>query len=335
MDSVGIPMHPDITIPKAFYTMFSCKYRAVFLFEQVLHWKEYLYSLFIMSGLCNGKFISKLFPVFALGIFLILFIAFCTLSKSGHGESFVFSKIGPVLEAIYNAVNCQIFGMPIVIMFVAVSCVYFTFRLKFVNVRLFSHGLKIFSGKYEQKDESSKNMGYITPRNALMTAIAGEVGLGNIAGVAIAIQIGGPGALLWMIISSFFIMTVKFAEVALGHKYRDKGYFVGGPFYYIKTGLSEKNMPSVGNVLAMIFAFCYLITSLGGGTVFQANQAISMLTNDNLLQIPVDKIAISVIFTVLVAVVIIGGVERISRVSSKIVPFMSVTYFFFRYSRAF
>ena len=124
--------------------------------------------------------------------------------------------------------------------------------------------------------------GEVTHFQALVAAVSATVGLGNIAGVAIAVSLGGPGAVVWMMIAGFFGMSAKFAEVTLGQKYRhidENGKVSGGAFHYLKEGLSEMNMPRLGKILSIIFAILCIGGSLGAGNMFQSNQAVSMLTN--------------------------------------------------------
>ncbi len=173
-----------------------------------------------------------------------------------------------------------IWGFPLLVIWLIAGGVFFTIKLRFVNLTLFSHALKVVRGKY--KEETSDAPGRkISHAQALFTAVSATVGLGNIAGVAIAISLGGPGAVIWMMIAAFFGMSTKFAEVTLGHKYRkfdQEGHLLAGPFYYLESGLLKKNMPRLGKYLAIISAYCCILGAIGAGLMFQANQSVAIIT---------------------------------------------------------
>jgi AGCS family alanine or glycine:cation symporter len=177
------------------------------------------------------------------------------------------------------------------------------------------------------KDES--HHGEVSHFQALATAVSGTVGLGNIAGVAIAIGIGGPGATLWMIIAGLLGMSSKFVECTLGVKYRDvdkDGTVHGGPMYYLSRGFADLKMGAFGKVLAVVFALLCVGGSFGGGNAFQANQATSQITTMFDLQGGASRTIIGIIMAILVAVVIIGGIKRIASVTEKLVPLMAIIY---------
>lgn len=214
-------------------------------------------------------------------------------------------------------------GFPFVVFWLILGGVFFTLRLAFINLRMFGHGLAVVTNKYLRKDD----IGQVTPFQSLAAAVSGTVGLGNIAGVAVAITMGGPGAILWMMVAGFLGMSTKFAEVTLGHKYRridDKGNVSGGAFYYLRDGLKEIGMEKAGKYLAVLFAFLCLCGAFGGGNMFQANQMVAALTNTFDLS-DLDWV-IALVMAVAVGIVLIGGVSRIASVAEKIVPLMALIY---------
>ncbi len=193
--------------------------------------------------------------------------------------------------------------------------IFFTIYLKFPQIIFFNRAWKIlFSGnKYED------NKGETTPFQALSTALSGTVGTGNIGGVAMAIFIGGPAALFWMWITAFLGMTTKYVEVSLAHKYRislEDGSIAGGPMYYMQNGLKSK-------WLGIIFAFCLLVTTFGSGMMPQIDNISSTLFSS----FSIPNLTTSIVMTILVGLVIIGGLKRIASVAASIVPTMATIYF--------
>ena len=192
--------------------------------------------------------------------------------------------------------------------------IFFTIYLGFPQLKYFKHGWRILTGKYVKEDTE----GDTTPFQALTTALSGTVGTGNIGGVALAIFLGGPAAIFWMWVTAFLGMTTKFVEVTLSHKYREKlpdGSMSGGPMYYIENGLNMK-------WLAIVFSVCLLMMCLGTGNMPQIS-SISVVLLDT-FNIP--KIATGLVLSVLVWLVIIGGIKRIAQIASKLVPFMAFWY---------
>ena len=191
---------------------------------------------------------------------------------------------------------------------------FFTIYLGFPQLKYFKHGWRILTGKYVKEDTE----GDTTPFQALTTALSGTIGTGNIGGVALAIFLGGPAAIFWMWVTAFLGMTTKFVEVTLSHKYREKlpdGSMSGGPMYYIENGLNMK-------WLAIVFSVCLLMMCLGTGNMPQIS-SISVVLLDT-FNIP--KIATGLVLSVLVWLVIIGGIKRIAQIASKLVPFMAFWY---------
>ncbi len=247
------------------------------------------------------------------------------------------------------------FNIPIILYLLIGGALFFTIAFGFVNIRRFGLAINVVRGKYDDiemapdhkephvenaevnivegdipdtiKDES--HHGEVNHFQALATAVSGTVGLGNIAGVAVAIGIGGPGATFWMIVAGLLGMSSKFVECTLGVKYRDidaNGTVHGGPMYYLSRGFADINMGGVGKVLAVIFALFCIGGSFGGGNAFQANQATTQITTLLGMDGGATRTIIGIIMAILVAVVIIGGIKRIATVTEKLVPFMAIIY---------
>ena len=240
----------------------------------------------------------------------------------GIHDPLVYDKWGePVLGDDGNNRESPV---PFIVIWLIFGAVAFTIIMRFINIRGFKHAVNLIRGIYDDP----KHKGEVTHFQALTTALSATVGLGNIAGVAIAISIGGPGATFWMIIAGIFGMSSKFTECTLGVKYRkiDKnGVVSGGPMYYLRDGLQKKGLKWLGVVLAFIFAILIMGGSFGGGNMFQANQAFSQLT----YVVPdIENYGawFGIILAILVGIVIIGGIKSIARVTDKIVPFMAIMY---------
>ncbi len=233
------------------------------------------------------------------------------------------------------------------------GALYFTFYFKFINLKGFFTSVNIVRGKYDSIDhhESLIAAGDSTPGGdaietiaveghegevshfqALTAALSATVGLGNIAGVAIAVSIGGAGATFWMIIAGFLGMASKFVECTLGVKYRDideDGIVYGGPMYYLTKGLKSKGLGGLGKVLAVLFAIFVIGGSFGGGNMFQVNQAVQLfehMTGGDESFVYGYRWVFGLVMAVLVGIVIIGGIKKIAKVTDKIVPFMVVIY---------
>jgi AGCS family alanine or glycine:cation symporter len=218
--------------------------------------------------------------------------------------------------------------VPFVLVWLVVAATIFTFYFKFINFRAFKHGFHLVRGDYNDPSAA----GEVTHFQALATALSGTVGLGNIAGVAVAVSLGGPGATFWMILAGLLGMSSKFTECTLGVKYRNEyedGTVSGGPMYYLTKGLAERGFVKLGKVLAVMFAVFCIGGSFGGGNMFQANQSFSQLvavTGGNTGWLADKGWLYGIIVAIAVGMVIIGGIKGIARVTSKIVPFMAVTY---------
>lgn len=232
------------------------------------------------------------------------------------------------IEAINTAVNNFVWGVPAMICIIGVG-LYLSLRTHFIQIRKFPYAIKTTIGRMFRKKEASD--GAMTPFQAVCTALAATVGTGNIAGVAGAIAIGGPGAVFWMWISAFLGMCTKFSEVTLAVHFREKneqGDFVGGPMYYIKNGLAKH-----WHWLAVLFSAFGVLTVFGTGNATQAN-TITTAINSALLnyhiiddsQTGAVSLVTGIVITILVGLVLFGGVKRIGKVTEKLVPFMALLY---------
>ena len=233
-----------------------------------------------------------------------------------------------LIEEINSAVNNFIWGVPAMVCIIGVG-LYLSIRTGFIQIRKFKYAMKTTIGRIFKKRDASD--GSITPFQAVCTALAATVGTGNIAGVAGAIAIGGPGAVFWMWISALLGMCTKFAEVTLAVHFRERnqeGDLVGGPMYYIKNGLKKK-----WQFLAVLFSLFGVLTVFGTGNATQVNTITtaidSALLNYNVCTsktIPQINLILGIVIAVLVALVLLGGVKRIGKVTEKLVPFMALFY---------
>jgi AGCS family alanine or glycine:cation symporter len=216
----------------------------------------------------------------------------------------------------------------IIVLWLIAGSIFCTFYFNFINLRMFSHALDLVRGRYD-KPESK---GEVSHFQALSTALSGTVGLGNIAGVAVAISIGGPGATFWMILAGFLGMSLKFCECTLGVKYRvinSDGTVSGGPMHYLSKGLAEKGKATLGKILAVFFSICCIGGALGGGNMFQANQSFQQFVSVTGGQTSffADKgWLFGLIIAIILGVVIIGGIKSIAKVTSTLVPLMALIY---------
>jgi AGCS family alanine or glycine:cation symporter len=223
-------------------------------------------------------------------------------------------------------------GIPFIVIWLLGAAIFFSFYMGFPNIRNFKQSMRIVSGKYDDPNDP----GEVTHFQALTAAVSGTVGLGNIAGVAIAISIGGPGATFWMIMAGLFGMTSKFVECTLGVKYREideNGVVSGGPMYYLSKGLANRGMPSLGKVLAIAAALICIGGAFGAGAIFQVNQSSAQFTNEIVaLTGGADSFfygrpwLFGILFSFFVGLVIIGGIRQITSVTELLVPFMALIY---------
>jgi AGCS family alanine or glycine:cation symporter len=257
------------------------------------------------------------------------------------------------ITAVLYPISLGSLEVPIVVAVLALGALFFTVYFAFINIRRFPLAINIVRGKYDEienapdvpefplvnmdegdikrtiKDEG--NTGEVSHFQALATAVSGTVGLGNIAGVSLAIALGGPGATFWMIVCGILGMSLKFVECTLGVQYRDidkHGVVFGGPMYYLSKGLKEKGFATLGKVLAVVFAVLCVGGSFGGGNAAQSNQAASQLASMIGWQSGNAGFVIGLVIAFVVGIVIIGGIKRIASVTEKVVPIMAAIYIF-------
>lgn len=261
----------------------------------------------------------------------------------------------PVTDAtnkiVFYSVNIGGNSVPLVVILLVCGALFFTLAFRFVNLRRFGLAIGVVRGKYDDLEKDAPEVkpetvnvkgedivdtikneahhGEVNHFQALATAVSGTVGLGNIAGVAVAIAIGGPGATFWMIVCGLLGMSSKFVECTLGVKYRDidkNGVVYGGPMYYLRKGFAEKGLGGLGKALAILFAILCVGGSFGGGNAFQANQAAQQIVTMTGMTGSSSGFIIGVILAVLTGIVIIGGIKKIANVTEKLVPMMAIIY---------
>lgn len=249
-------------------------------------------------------------------------------------DAFLEDKFGPFAQWLSSIVFFEVplFGtsVPVIVAWLVVCGLFFTISLRFLNLRGMRHAIDLVRGKYPQPNA----YGEASHFQALATAVSSTVGLGNIAGVAIAISIGGPGAAFWMFLAGFFAMSTKMAECLLGVAFRrisPAGKVSGGPMYYLRSGMAYLGHRRLGAVLAAGWAVCMMLAALGTNA-FQSNQATAQVVNVVSGTAMGDFLAengwvVGLVFAVLVAAVIIGGIRSIARVAGVLVPFMALLYF--------
>ena len=215
-------------------------------------------------------------------------------------------------------------NIPLVVAWLLSGAIFFTVKFRFVNIRLFFHAINLLRGKYDKPNE----FGEVTRFQALTTALSATVGLGNIAGVAIAIGTGGPGAAFWMILVGFLGMSSKFTECTLGQRYRkirNDGKIMGGAMHYLSEGLNEKNLGGLGRFLAGSFCILCIGGSFGGGNAFQVVQSLDLIKTV-VPSLENFSWVYGALMCLLVGLVIVGGIKSISRVAAIVVPFMCGIY---------
>jgi AGCS family alanine or glycine:cation symporter len=255
----------------------------------------------------------------------------------------------PFSDLVSKVVFFEVFdGAPFVIVLLVLSALFFTIYFAFPNIKYFGKAINVVRGKYDHVDSSyntnsdlaidgdikdtisfESKQGEVTHFQALATAVSGTVGNGNIAGVALAIALGGPGATFWMIICGLLGMSTKFVECTLGVQYRDigdDGTVYGGPMYYLSKGLKEKGFTLLGKITSVLFAIFCIGGSFGGGNAAQSNQATIVIKDLIGLESSSAGAFIGIVLSLLVGIIIIGGIKRIASVTEKIVPFMAVLY---------
>ncbi len=292
---------------------------------------------------------KKIFQKLSGALLLLLAPVFVFAQEAEKGlDQRIDEAFKPISDFFSNVIFFKIGGTPFVLMLLVFAALFFTIAFGFINIRRFGTAINVVRGKYDDiekhdgaspdaaidgdipdtiRDESKD--GEVTHFQALATAVSGTVGNGNIAGVALAIALGGPGATFWMIICGLLGMSTKFVECTLGVKYRDigpDGTVYGGPMYYLSKGLKERGFATFGKIAGIFFAIFCIGGSFGGGNAAQSNQATIVIKDLLQLESTGAGALIGLCLAILVAIIIIGGIKRIASVTEKVVPFMAVLY---------
>ena len=270
--------------------------------------------------------------------YLVSLLSVMPLPLLAQNEAGIDERINQLVQPLTDFITSVVFAaipvagvdIPFVLIWLIVAASLFTFYFRFVNLRSMRHSFQLIRGDYDDPDA----VGEVTHFQALSTALSGTVGLGNIAGVAIAVSLGGPGATLWMIMAGLLGMSSKFVECTLGVKYRLEnadGSVSGGPMYYLSRGLAERSdrLKGLGKVLAVMFSIFCIGGSFGGGNMFQSNQSFEQLvsvTGGEASWLADKGWLYGLVIAAVVGMVIIGGIKSIARVTAKIVPFMAILY---------
>lgn len=254
------------------------------------------------------------------------------MSETRSLDQVINELVQPVTDAVSNFIFYQVTiagsEVPLIVCWLIFGACFFTVYLGFINVRGFGHAVNVVRGKHSNPDSE----GEITHFQALTAAVSGTVGIGNIAGVAITVSIGGPGAIFWLIVAGLVGMTTKFVECTLGVKYRQvnaDGTVSGGPMYYLRAGLAARGLPSLGKFLGLFYAISIIIGCLGIGNMFQSNQSYVQLlhvTGGEAGPLAGKGWMVGTGLAAVVALIILGGIKSIARVTSKLVPFMILVY---------
>nr|MBX2827467.1 alanine:cation symporter family protein [Flavobacteriaceae bacterium] len=280
---------------------------------------------------------------------LTLLSPFLTFAQEDVGlDQKIDQAFQPIADIATQVIFFEIGGVPFVLILLVGSAAFFTLVFGFPNIRYFGKAINTVRGKYDEleghglgdpdaavdgdirdtiRDESKE--GEVSHFQALATAVSGTVGNGNIAGVALAIALGGPGATFWMIVCGLLGMSTKFVECTLGVQYRDvgeDGTVYGGPMYYISKGLKEKGFKTLGKIAAALFAVFCIGGSFGGGNAAQSNQATIVIKEMFNWESTAAGAIVGVVMAIVVGIIIIGGIKRIASVTEKVVPFMAVMY---------
>jgi AGCS family alanine or glycine:cation symporter len=285
-----------------------------------------------------------------MAVFLLPIFTFAQETAEKGIDQMIDEAFQPVSDFFSAIIFFNIGGIPFVLMLLVFAAAFFTIMFGFINIRKFGMAINVVRGKYDHIDHHSvepganvnvvdgdivdtigdeSKEGEVTHFQALATAVSGTVGNGNIAGVALAIALGGPGATFWMILCGLLGMSTKFVECTLGVQYRDigpDGTVYGGPMYYLTKGLKERGFETLGKIAAVLFAIFCIGGSFGGGNAAQSNQATIVLKDLMGLQSASAGFIIGVILAVLVGIIIIGGIKRIASVTEKVVPLMAGLY---------
>jgi alanine or glycine:cation symporter, AGCS family len=302
------------------------------------------------------KLFTKVLALIAMLVLPVLVFAQEAPAKEKGLDQKIDAAFKPIADAVGKVVFFEVplsstINFPFIVLLLIAGALFFTIYFSFVNIRHFGLSINVVRGKYDYMDANApavktplhkteegdipdtikdeSKTGEVNHFQALATAVSGTLGLGNIAGVAVAIAMGGPGATLWMMVAGLLGMTLKFVECTLGVRYRDMdpdGTVHGGPMYYLTKGLKGTRASSLGKPLAILFAILCVGGSLGGGNAFQANQATQQVINSFGLESGSSGFIIGIMLAILTGAVIIGGIKRIAQVTEKLVPFMSILY---------
>ena len=267
--------------------------------------------------------------------YIFLFLSLLSSINLSAQEKGLDQRIDEAFQPISDFFSKYVFypigDYPFVIYLLVGSALFFTIYFGFPNLKYFWTAINVVRGKYDklEKNDNDSKDGEVSHFQALATAVSGTVGNGNIAGVALAIALGGPGATFWMIVCGLLGMSTKFVECTLGVYYRDvdeDGVVYGGPMYYISKGLKSKGFKTLGTISASLFAIFCIGGSFGGGNAAQSNQATIVIKNLFGYESTFAGAMIGIVLATLVGVIIIGGIKRIASVTEKVVPFMALLY---------
>ena len=247
-------------------------------------------------------------------------------------DTLINDAVQPITDAVssfvFYSVSINGTQIPLIVMWLIAGGVFFTFYLRFINIRGFPHACRVISGRFAKTGDP----GEISQFQALTTAVSGTVGIGNIAGVAVAISLGGPGATLWLIVAGFLGMSTKMAECTLGVRYRrlsPEGKVAGGPMYYLQHGFGELGRPRLGKALGVFYAMAMVVGCLGIGNMFQSNQSAAILIDmtGGAHSWFADKgWLIGIIMAIAVGIITIGGIRSIAATTARMVPFIALFY---------
>ncbi|MCT4581851.1 MAG: amino acid carrier protein [Flavobacteriales bacterium] len=251
------------------------------------------------------------------------FLMFDPFAFFGHDNK-IYNNEGEVIRHANG--DPKTTSIPFIVVWLVIGAIFFTLKMKFVNFRGVRHAVELIRGDYDNPNDK----GEVSHFQALVTALSGTVGLGNIVGVAVAITLGGAGATFWMIVAGLIGMSSKFVECTLGVKYRNvhsDGEVSGGPMYYLSKGLKKRGLGGLGKFLAFFFAILCVGGSVGGGNMFQANQAFAQAKSIPFLSfLEGNGVYFGIVLAILVGIVIIGGIKSIANVTDKVVPLMVGIY---------
>jgi len=265
-------------------------------------------------------------------LLLILPVAFFVTPAFAGIDETINGITAPIAIWVGSVVffKIPVFGaqLPLVVLWLIAGAIFFTFYMRFINLRGFRHAIELVRGDYADP----KSAGEVSHFQALATAVSGTVGIGNIGGVAVAVTVGGAGATFWLILAGFLGMSTKFVECVLGVKYRNEnpdGSVSGGPMYYLRKGFAERGMDRFGKYIGAFYAIGIFIGALGIGNMFQSNQAYVQLNHVSGGLLDGLGWLVGIILASVVFLVIVGGIKSIAKVTEKIVPFMAVFYCLF------